>query len=164
MPVNIDWLWVGIRTKESADPPAANGLRAPAKVEIRAWYDARLRAGRYLSFESRLLLITDVRDFTGLRSEVVITASELVGQPAELRVAGQPPDCCRVFLSHQAPYRDDLGQTTSYKTRAEVALIEAGRVQVDDQMLVGGVLYNVIAYADDTDDGVVRGLWLDQVA
>ncbi len=70
---------------------------------------------------------------------------------------------CRVFLLHEAPYLDQLGQVTSYKTRAEVALIEAGRLQVDlDQLEVGGVLYNVVDYADQSDDGIVRGLWLDR--
>ena len=44
------------------------------------------------------------------------------------------------------------------------ALIEVGRLQVDDQLQVGGVLYNVIDYADESDDGIVRGLWLQPVA
>lgn len=159
----IDWLWVGIRAKENADPPAASGLRAPAKITVRAWWDERLRPGRYLRAESRLLLIDDVRDFNGQRTEVAITCSELIGEPAEFRPLEAAPVTCRVHLTHQAPYRDEMGQTTDYRTRAEVALIEVGRAQPDDQLLVGGALYNVIAYADESDDGVVRGLWLEPV-
>ena len=71
---------------------------------------------------------------------------------------------CRVHLTHQVPYRDELGQATDYRTRAEVAIIEVGRPEAGDQVSVGGVLYNVDAYADESDDGVVRGLWLDKVA
>lgn len=162
-PQVLDWLWVGIRSKESADPPAASGLRAPAKITVRAWWDERLQAGRYLRGDGRLLLIDDVRDFTGQRAEVVITCSELIGQCAEYRPASGLPRPCRVHLTHQAPYRDELGQATDYRTRAEVAIIEVGRPEAGDQVLVEGVLYNVDAYADESDDGVVRGLWLDRV-
>lgn len=159
----LDWLWCAIQTKETAEPPAAQGLRAPAKVTVRAWWDERLRAGRYLRTEGRLLLIDDVRDFTGRRAEVAITCSELVGLPAEFRPLEGVPVACRVHLTREAPYRDDMGQTTDYRIRAEVALIEVGRPQPDDQLLVGGALYSVSTYADDSDDGVVRGLWLDPV-
>ncbi|MBU1282876.1 MAG: hypothetical protein KJ989_15275 [Gammaproteobacteria bacterium] len=162
-PVVLDWLWVGIRSKESADPPAASGLRAPAKVTVRSWWDERLRAGVYLRADGRLLLIDDVRDFDNQRAEVVITCSELVGQPAEYRPQGGVPVACRVHLTHSAPYLDELGQVTDYKTRAEVAVIEVGRPEEGDQLLIAGTLYNVIAYARDSDDGVVRGLWLKPV-
>lgn len=159
----LDWLWVGIRSKENAEPPAATGLRAPAQVTVRAWWHDGLRPGRYVRTADRLLLVDDVRDFTGQRAEVVITCSELAGTPGEYRPLEGVPAPCRVHLTHEAPYRDELGQTTDYRTRAEVALIEVGRPQPDDQLLVGGVLYNVIAYADESDDGVVRGLWLEKV-
>jgi hypothetical protein len=70
-----------------------------------------------------------------------------------------------VHLVHDAPMRDEFGQATAYKTRAEVALIEAGRLQAGtDQLRVCGITYNIIDYAGDTDDGVVRGLWLERVA
>ncbi len=160
----LDWMWFGINSKETADAPAHTGLRAPAKVSVRAWWDARLRAGLYLRADSRLLLIDDVRDFTGLRAEVAITCSELVGQAAQYLPADGGPRCCRVHLTHQAPYRDELGQVTSYMTRAEVAIIEVGRPQEGDQLRVGGDLYVVANYADDSDDGIVRGLWLLPVA
>ncbi|WP_312115300.1 hypothetical protein [Stutzerimonas nitrititolerans] len=162
-PCELDWLWCGIETRESVDAPAHNGLRAPAKITVRAWWDERLRAGRYLLAGDRLLLIDDVRDFTGRRAEVAITCSELVGLPSEFRPLEGVPVACRVHLTHEAPYRDDMGQTTDYRIRAEVALIEVGRPQPDDQLLVGGALYSVSTYADDSDDGVVRGLWLDPV-
>ena len=160
----LDWVWVGVRAKESTEAPAHTGLRAPAKITVRAWWDERLQAGRYLRGDGRLLLIDDVRDFTGQRAEVAITCSELAGQPAEYLPAGGGTVPCRVHLTHQAPYLDDLGQVTDYRTKAEVAVIEVGRPQVDDQLLVAGQLYSVIAYADQSDDGVVRGLWLAPVA
>lgn len=162
-PVVLDWLWVEIVSKESVDPPAASGLRAPAKVTVRSWWDERLRAGVFLRADGRLLLIDDVRDFNNQRVEVVITCSELVGHAAEYRPQGAPPVPCRVFMNYSAPHLDELGQVTGYRIRAEVALIETGRVQADDQLLVAGVLYSVSGYADATDDGVVRGVWLDKV-
>lgn len=159
----LDWVWVGIRAKESTDSPAHTGLRAPAKVTVRAWWDERLQAGRYLRAEGRLLLLDDVRDFNGQRAEVAITCSELVGECCEYRPAERPPRPCRVFLNHSAPYLDDIGQVVDYRLMAEVALVETGRPQVDDQLLVSGVLYNVIGIANRGDDGVVRGLWLEEV-
>ncbi|MNF02484.1 hypothetical protein D3C80_2016330 [compost metagenome] len=56
-----------------------------------------------------------------------------------------------------------MGRVADYRTRAEVVLIEVGRPQVDDQLLVAGTLYTITDYADETDDGVVRGLWLEAV-
>lgn len=155
--------WVGIRAKEAADAGQSSGLRTGAMVEVRARGSAELVQGRYLLSGSRLLHITSVRDPMGTGAELVLSCDELVGQPGEYRPDGQPPKACRVHLTHSAPYLDELGQVTDYKTRAEVALIEVGRPQVDDQLLVAGTLYSVIDYAADSDDGVVRGLWLDQV-
>lgn len=155
--------WVGIRAKEAADAGQASGLRTGAMVEVRARGSAEFVQARYLLSGSRLLYITSVRDPMGTGAELVLSCDELVGEAAEFRPDGQPPKVCRVHLTRSAPYLDDLGQVTDYKTRAEVALIEVGRPQVDDQLLVAGTLYNVIGYASDSDDGVVRGLWLDQV-
>lgn len=156
-------LWIGIVSKESADPPMPTGLRSPSRVEIRARYSPRLMQGRYLKHGDRLLHITSARDVIGTKAELRITADELIGHPGEYRQQDCAPVPCRVHLTHEAPYRDELGQVTEYKTRAEVAVIEVGRPQRDDQLLVGGTLYTVLDYADDTDDGVVRGLWLEQV-
>lgn len=159
----LDWIWTNIAAKDSADAPPASGLRSPAKIEVRSWWDDRLLQGRYLRAEGRLFYLDSVRDVLGQQTELVMTATELVGEVAEFRSAGVPPVACRVHLTHAAPHLDDMGQVTGYKTRAEVALIEVGRPQVGDQLLVAGTLYNVIDYARDSDDGVVRGLWLDQV-
>lgn len=155
--------WVGIRAKEGVDAGQASGLRTGAMVEVRARGSAELVQGRYLLSGSRLLHITSVRDPMGTGAELVLSCDELVGQPGEYRPDGQPPKACRVHLTHSAPYLDELGQVTDYKTRAEVALIEVGRPQVDDQLLVAGTLYSVIGYAAESDDGVVRGLWLERV-
>jgi len=161
--VQLTWLWVGIRAKDTGDVPAAAGLRNPAKIEVRAWWDARLLQGRYLRAGERLFHLDSVRDPDGQQAEVIMTSTELVGQPAEYRPQAGMPTPCRVHLAHEAPYLDDMGQVVDYKTRAEVAVIEVGRPQVDDQLLIAGTLYNVIQYARDSDDGVVRGLWLEQV-
>ena len=155
--------WVGIRAKEAADAGQASGLRTGAMVEVRARGSAELSQGRYLLSGARLLHITSVRDPMGTGAELVLSCDELVGQPGEYRPDGQPPKACRVHLTHSAPYLDELGQVTDYKTRAEVALIEVGRPQVDDQLQVGSDTYVVIQYASETDDGVVRGLWLERV-
>lgn len=162
-PCEIDWLWCGIQTKENAEPSPATGLRAPAKITIRAWWDERLVKGRYLRTEDRLFLLDDVRDFTGKRQELAITASELVGFPGRVIRQRQAPRCCRVFLAFDMPYvSPDSDQGPVLRTYAEVALIEAGAVEQDDMLEVDGQAYNVLWLAANTDDGVVRGLWLER--
>lgn len=153
--------WLGIIAKELAEPAFPAGLRNPAKIDIRARYNPALMQGRYLRHDQRLFHITSVRDPLGNRAELRITADELIGQCGEYRPQGRPPVPCRVFLNHDATYLDENGQAVRYRVRAEVALIETGRVQIDEQLLVAGTLYNVIDYADDSDDGVVRSLWLE---
>ena len=156
--------WVGIRAKESADAPAAEGLRTRSMVEVRARSDAALIPGRYLRQGGRLLHITSVRDPMGNGAELVLSCEEFVGECGEAMPLGLPARRCRVFLQHDAPLRDDMGQVTAYKTRAEVALIEAGRLQAGyDQLRVCGVTYNVLDYEASSDDGIVRGLWLEPV-
>lgn len=159
----LGWVWTGIRAKDAGDVAFPSGLRNPGRVEIRAWWDQRLVQGRYLRAGERLFHIDSARDVMGSRAELVLTCTEFVGLAAEYRPADRMPISCRVFLQHHAPYRDEQGLATDYKTLAEVALIETGRVQVDDQIQVGGELYNVIDYANETDDGIVRGLWLELV-
>lgn len=159
-PVSHGSRWVGIRSKEAGDVPAASGLRTRAMIEIRARYSDLLTAGRYLRSGERLFSVTSARDPMGDRAELVLSCDELVGEASEYRPDGGTPVACRVHLTHSAPYLDDMGKVTDYRTRAEVALIEVGRPQVDDQLMIGADLYSVIAYADDSDDGIVRGLWL----
>lgn len=161
--IELGRVWLGIQAKESADPGYPTGLRSFARLDIRARYSDKLTQGRYLVHGDRLMHITSARDPLGNRAELRITADELVGQPAEYRPAEGRPVPCRVHLTHEAPWLDEMGAVTSYKTRAEVALIEVGRPQVGDQIHIMGTLYNVIAYADESDDGVVRGLWLEDV-
>lgn len=162
-PVSHGSRWFAIRAKEAADSPAPTGLRSPAMVEVRARYSAELLQGRYLRHGSRLFAITGVRDPMGTRAELVLSCDELIGDAATYTPAGGDPVACRALLIHGAHYLDEQGQVTDYRTRAEVALIEVGRPQVDDQLQLGATTYTVIAYADDTDDGVVRGLWLEAV-
>jgi hypothetical protein len=157
--------WVSIRAKDVGDVAAPVGLRSTGLVEVRARYTTELEQGRYLRNGNRLLYIASApRDPMGTRAELVMSCAELVGQAAEYRPQSGVPVACRVHLTHLAPYLDDLGQVTDYKTKAEVAVIEVGRPQEGDQLLIAGTLYNVIGYARDSDDGVVRGLWLEVVA
>jgi head-tail adaptor len=154
--------WASIRAKEAGDVAQLAGLRATGLVEVRARYSDELQQGRYLRTGSRLLYISSApRDPMATKAEMVVTCAELVGQVAEYQPQVGAPVACRVHLSHQAPYLDDLGQVTDYKTKAEVAVIEVGRPEEGDQLLIAGTLYTVIAYARDSDDGVVRGLWLE---
>lgn len=162
-PVDLGELWVGIHAKESADPPMAAGLRNPARIAIRARYSPKVTQGKYLRHGCRLFHITSARDPLGNRAELRITADELIGEPGKYCVPGQLPKPCRVHLTHSAPYRDELGQVTDYRLRAEVAVIEVGRPQAGDVLEIGGARYEITAYANDTDDGVVRGLWLERV-
>lgn len=43
LPFRLDWIWCGIQTKETAELPFPSGLRSPAKIAIRAWWDARIQ-------------------------------------------------------------------------------------------------------------------------
>lgn len=157
--------WVSFRSKAAGEAPQMSGLRATAMVEVRARFSHLLQQGRYLRHGTRLLYIASApRDPMGNKTELVLSCDELVGQPAEYRPQSGLPVACRVHLTHLAPFRDEMGQATDYRTRAEVAIIEVGRPEAGDQVLVDGVLYNVDAYADESDDGVVRGLWLDKMA
>lgn len=162
-PVDLGQQWVGIIAKESAEPPMPSGLRSPARVDIRARYSARIVQGRYLRHGCRLFHITSARDPLGNKAELRVTADELIGEPGKYIVEGLLPKPCRVHLTNSAPYLDDMGQVTDYKTRAEVAIIEIGRPQPGDKLTVGGQAYEVIGYAAESDDGVVRGLWLERV-
>lgn len=156
-------VWLGIASKDAADVAAAPGVRSLTRVDIRARYSDRLQQGRYLRHGSRLFYLTSVRDPLGTRAELRCSADEFVGEPALCRVAGRPDMPCRIHLNFEAPYLDQDGQVTSYRVRGEVVLIETGRVQVDDQFLVDGEIYNVIAYDESSDDGVVRALWLERI-
>lgn len=89
--VEVDWVWCGIQTKESAEPPYPSGLRNPAKVTIRTWWDERLRQGRYLEADDRLFHIDSVRDFTGRRAEVAITVTEFIGEAGVAMPDSLPP-------------------------------------------------------------------------
>ena len=155
--------WVSLRAKDAGDVSAPTGLRSAGMVEVRGWFSGEYQAGRYIRIGDRLLVIADSRDPMGNGAEIVISCYELRGLPAEYRPAEGRPAPCRVHLTHEAPWLDEMGAVTSYKTRAEVALIEVGRPQVGDQIHIMGTLYSVIAYADESDDGVVRGLWLEDV-
>ncbi|AYF88629.1 hypothetical protein D6Z43_16270 [Pseudomonas sp. DY-1] len=157
----LDWLWVGIRAKDAVDAPLAAGLRSPAKVEVRAWWDERLLQGRYLRTEGRLLILDGVRDVIGQQAEVVMTATELMGEPGEYRPDDGSPRPARIFLRHISPFVDENDRLTDYRLQAEVALVETGRVQLGEQLVIGGCVYNVIGYVDGSDDGVVRSLWLE---
>lgn len=162
-PQLLKWVWAGVRSKDAADVTEAAGIRASALIEVRAWFDDCLVQGRYLRAGERLLMITSARDFSGDRSELVMSAIEFVGEPACVLPVTGAPRKCRAFINHESMHRDEYGQATGYKSRAEVALIEAGRVQVDDRLQVAGVTYLVIDIDKESDDGVVRGLWLDRV-
>jgi len=155
--------WVGIRSKAGGDVPAAAGLRTGAMIEIRSRFWSELIAGRYLKSGSRLFHITSARDPMGDKSELVLSCDEFVGDAGEYRPAVGDPIACRVHVTHSAPYLDELGQVTDYRTKAEIVLLEVGRPQVDDELLIGSTLYAVTGYADSSDDGIVRGLWLEAV-
>ena len=159
----VDFAFIGIQTKESGDFQFPAGLRNPAKVAIRAWYDARMVQGRYLRACERLFHIDSARDFLGTKFELAITATELVGMPGKYIATGMAPKPCRVFLNHSALFLDELGQAVGYRTQAELAVIETGRAQVDDRLKVDGAEYIVTGYVDGSDDNICRRVWLERI-
>lgn len=158
--VEIDWLWCGIQTKENAEPPPATGLRAPAKVTIRAWWDERIIRGRYLRTDDRLFLLDDVRDFTGKQQELAITASELVGLPGRVITSGNPPISCRIFIKHGVSRPGELTGRAEYTTQLEAAVIEVGRPQPGAVFQLAGEAWRVVGLVDEEDDGVTRRMWV----
>jgi hypothetical protein len=159
--VTLDWVWCGIQTKEAGEVAYPNGLRNPAKVTIRAWYDVRLVPGRYLRADGRLMHIDSVRDFTGTRAEVAITATEFVGVSAAYTpVAGAPSLDCRVFLVHAVNRPGELTGRAEYITQIEAPLIEVGRPQPGSVFLVDGVAWRVGGLVEDDDDRIVRRMWV----
>lgn len=159
-PQVLGLVWVGIRSKDAGDPPAPVGLRAQARVEVRAWYDERLLQGRYLRADSRLLHLISVRDFKGDRSELVMTCEELVGEVAQYTPAsGGAAVPCRVFLTHGVARVGDVGRT-EYTTQLEAALVEVGRPQPGALFVVGGETWRVAGLVEDEDDRVVRRMWV----
>lgn len=154
--------WVGIVTEEAAAPAAPTSLRNPVRVDIRARYCPQFVIGRYLRQGGRLFHITSVRDPIGNRAELRITGDELMGVPGQALVNGLAPRPCRVFLAFDVPFvNQEYAEAPILRTYAEVALIEAGRVEEGDQLVASGVRYTVLSLAKDQDDGVVRGLWLE---
>lgn len=158
----IGGAWVGIRSKAAADVPAQSGLRSPAMVEIRTRPNANMQAGHYLKSGSRLFYVTSARDPISSGLELVLSCDELIGQIASYQPAVGGPTVCRAHVTQSAPFLDERGQATDYKTLIQVALFEIGRPQVGDTITIGTDVYTVILYADATDDGVVRGLWVER--
>lgn len=160
MPFSHGPRWVGIRAKESADAPAASGLRSPAMVEVRARYSAELLQGRYLRHSQRLLHITGARDPMGTGAELVLSCVELVGAAASYTPAGggtaRP---CRVHLTHGVARVGELTGKAEYTTQAEVALIEVGRPQAGALLQVGAETWRVTGLVED-DDRITRRLWV----
>lgn len=157
-------LWCGITAKDGAAPPMPSGLRTGARVDVRTRYTDKLQQGAYLLAGDRILHITSVRDVTGKRAELVASCDEFIGQPAQYQSPERGQISCRVHLAHEAPFLNDFGQVTDYRTRAEVLVLEVGRPQVDDRITIAGQAYTVTQYANQTDDGVVRSLWLERVS
>lgn len=160
---HVTSIWSTIRAKESAAPPMPAGLRTGARLDVWCRYNSKITQGQYIKCRSRILHVTSARDPDGARAALVLTCDEFIGQPAVYRSAGRADVCCRVYLQHDAPHLDEIGQVTNYRTRAEVLVAEVGRPQADDILLIGGVGYLVTQYASDTDDGVVRGLWVERI-
>lgn len=163
-PQLLDWLWMGIRAKDAGDVPVAAGLRNPGRVEVRAWWDERLRNGRYLRAGQRLLHIDSVRDVTGLQAEQVLTCTELIGTPATY--TAQPGGAevpCRVFLAYEVARPGQYGGMVEYATQLEAALIEVGRPQPGAVFLVEGVAWRVAGLVESDDDRIVRRMWVRRV-
>lgn len=162
-PVEIGRRWVGIRTKDQADAPAAIGLRSRTLAEVRARFALDYQAGRYLRHGARLLHITSVRDPRGNKAELVMTCEELVGQAAQYASAsGGAAVPCRVFLQHGVARVGDVGRT-EYTTQLEAALIEVGRPQPGALFVVGDQTWRVAGLVEDEDDRVVRRMWVKRL-
>lgn len=161
--IDLGERWASIRAKESADPPAALGLRARTMVEVRARCSPLFAADRYLRNGQRLLRITSVRDPQGTAAELVLTCEELVGESAVYTPPAGGAIECRVFLAHGVARPSDLVGKSEYNTQLEAALIEVGRPQPGGVFQVGGESWRVAGLVDDEDDRVVRRMWVKRL-
>lgn len=160
----IDWLWVGITAKDAGDVPVAAGLRNPGRVEVRAWWDDRLRNGRYLRAGQRLLLIDSARDVRGQQAELVLTCTELIGQAATYTATpGATALPCRVFLAYGVSRPGQFSGAVEYVTELEAAVVEVGRPQPGAVFEVEGVAWRVAGLVETEDDRVVRRMWVKKV-
>lgn len=163
-PQLIDWLWVGARAKDSGDVPVAAGLRNPGRVEVRAWWDERLRNGCYLRTEQRLLHIDSARDVMGQRAELVLTCTELIGAPATYTAQpGADVFPCRVFLAYGVSRPGQFAGAVEHVTELEAAVIEVGRPQPGAVFLVDGVAWRVAGLVEGEDDRIVRRMWVKRI-
>jgi hypothetical protein len=158
--VQMDKVWVGIKTRDGVDTPPARGLRNPAVIQVLAWHSDKLQQGRYLQVDNRLLVIDAARDPDGRREALSMSCTELIGEPCTFTPKNGAGKSARVYVQQTSP---SVGQRTGradYRVMAEFALIEVGRIQPGDTVTLYGATWTVSALSDEPDDGVTRKVWL----
>jgi hypothetical protein len=160
-------VWASVRMKALDNlAPAPQGLRntsAGALTEIRLRHRTGLQEGDYAVHGARLWHVVNLRDPDGKGAELIASAHELIGMPATYTPAGGAAVTTRAWLGYSAPFVPGQHLVNEYRLRAEVPIYEVGRPARGDALTVGGRNYLVVGLVDNSDDGVVRGLWVTSV-
>ncbi|QNM94904.1 hypothetical protein [Chitinimonas koreensis] len=152
-------VWVGLTGRDTDDPPQA-GLRSPTAYTGWARYAVDLVGGRYLRIGPRLLRIDAAVDHDSRRTLQRLSLTELVGEPAVYRPAAGDDRPTRVFVQADAPQPGSVMRRPEYRLRADLPVVEVGRPQAGEQLLVGATTYVVVGPVEGGDDGIVRSLWV----
>ena len=158
--VQVEKVWVGIKTRDGGDTPPARGLRNPAVIQVLAWHSDKLQQGRYLQVDSRLLIIDAARDPDGRREALSMACTELIGEPCTFTPKAGTGKSARVFVQSTSPTVGQRNGRADYRVMAEFALIETGRIQPGDTVTLYGAVWTVSSLAEEPDDGVTRKVWL----
>lgn len=151
--VNLGMRWCDIGSSEG-DVSHQVGLRQGAPVIAWARWDEVLRPGRYLQLNDRLWHIDNRRDPKGRRADMVLSLTELVGEPATWYPAAGGTAPLRIARAGDVAEVGELWQGAERLLEFEVALIE-GRPERGDEIEVGGIRYSVEAYNVEASDAVV---------
>ena len=157
-------VWIGISEPLEQDAERPTGLRSRVRVMLRARYQPDIMQGRLIkTVDGRLFVLDAVRNPDQRGQDMVISASELIGEVGEYLPAGATqPVPCRVFLNTDSPITAKGGKT-EYRLRAEFSILELGRLQPDALLTVGGNQYRVMGMVEDSDDGAVRSVWVKPI-
>lgn len=154
-------VWVGISEPLEQDAERPAGLRSRVRVMLRARYQPDIMQGRFIkTVDGRLFALDAVRNPDQRGQDMVISASELIGDAGEYLPSGATvPVPCRVFLSTDSPITAKGGKA-EYRMRAELSVLEVGRLQPEALLTVAGIQYRVMGLVEESDDGAVRAVWV----
>lgn len=160
-PLRLRDLWCEVRTiKTTADVPPASGLRSAVPYTIACRDEVDARPGQYLAVGARLWILDSRRDLPAERGRL-LTATELLGEPAMLTPAGGPPVTpLRAALLRSAAALGEFGGGVERRAHVEVCAFEIPALAAGDRIAVAGADWIVIEPVPESWDGVTYQAWV----